>query len=113
MQGFKVPRLLSVSVVREGQINSAACAILDQLRQEPAFSRHLPDHSVFCTLSLVSMPDPAVQKLCKENSIELPRIVPAHGVWVGDEAPTFHQLFAHVWNSPKKGKIIVPRPIRD
>ena len=109
IKGFKIVCVLNSSVVHYGvgRSNTAVGTVLDQL-QEPAFSRHLPDHSIPRKLSLVSVPDSEVQKFCKENGIEMPRIVPADGVWGEDGAPTFHQVFGQVWRSARKGKIYVP-----
>lgn len=110
IEGFKISCVLNASVVHDGvgQSNTAVATILDQLQQEPAYSRHLPDHSIPRKFSLVSVPDSEVQKFCKENGIEMPRTVPADGAWGDDGAPTFHQMFGHVWRSPRKGKTYVP-----
>jgi len=103
-QGFKVPRPTRRSVGRyiDVRTTSVADGMLHQLRQDPAFRRHLPDHWSPGNMSLVSAPSPDVQELCKENSIEMPRIMPANGTWGQTGPPTFHQVFSHVWRSPKK-----------
>lgn len=112
IEGFNISRnSLSSSTVHHGFDRSrlAARAILDQLRQEPAFDRRLPNHLPSFDLSLVSVPDPKVQKFCEDSGIQMPRIVPADGIWGEDGTPTFHQVFSHVWRAPRKGEINAAR----
>lgn len=111
IEGFNICRSLGSSAVYHGLDRSrlAARAILDQLRQEPAFKQRLSNHLPSFDLSLVSLPDPKAQEFCEDRGIPMPRIVPVDGIWGEEGTPTFHQVFSHVWRAPRKGEINAAR----